>query len=214
MSQLDSRNPEPERPEPGESGKERVDRELIELLQELRVSTTGIQVLFAFLLILPFQQRFSEVGPLGYRLFFVALLSGALASVCFIAPAAQHRLLFRTSLKETMLRRANRIGIVGLVFLMVSMASAIALVVDVVIGRPHRCDLQRRGGPGRHLALAPAADHRPPPSPHRPRQAVLPLRDSAPPCLRPRDTLANAWLQAKAGMSWRVHVTKRLRKGS
>lgn len=133
MSQLDSRNPEPERSEPGESGKARVDRELIELLQELRVSTTGIQVLFAFLLILPFQQRFSEVGPLGYRLFFVALLSGALASVCFIAPAAQHRLLFRTSLKETMLRRANRIGLVGLIFLMVSMASAIALVVDVVI---------------------------------------------------------------------------------
>jgi hypothetical protein len=130
--QLDSRNPEPERSEPGESEKARVDRELIELLQELRVSTTGIQVLFAFLLILPFQQRFSEVGPLGYRLFFVALLSGALASVCFIAPAAQHRLLFRTSLKEKMLRRANRLGILGGICLMVSMTSAVVLVIKIV----------------------------------------------------------------------------------
>ncbi|MDP9845871.1 DUF6328 family protein [Streptosporangium lutulentum] len=122
-----------ERPEPGESPKERVDRELNELLQGLRVSATGVQVLFAFLLVLPFQSRFSEMGPLGHRLFFVALLSGALASVCFIAPAAQHRLLFRTSLKEKMLRRANRIGIVGLIFLMVSMATAVALVVETVI---------------------------------------------------------------------------------
>jgi hypothetical protein len=133
VSQLNSRNLEPEWPEPGESPKERVDRELNELLQGLRVSATGIQVLFAFLLILPFQSKFSEIGPLGHRLFLVALLSGALASVCFIAPAAQHRLLFRTSLKEKMLRRANRIGIGGLLFLMVSMTSGIALVVEVVI---------------------------------------------------------------------------------
>jgi hypothetical protein len=132
VSQLTSRNLEPEWPEPGESPKERVDRELNELLQGLRVSATGIQVLFAFLLVLPFQNRFSEVGPLGHRLFLVALLSGALASVCFIAPAAQHRLLFRTSLKEKMLRRANRLGIVGAVFLMVSMTSAIVLVIEVV----------------------------------------------------------------------------------
>jgi hypothetical protein len=132
VSQLTSRNLETKWPDPGESPKERVDRELIELLQGLRVSATGIQVLFAFLLVLPFQSRFSDVGPLGHKLFLVALLSGALASVCFIAPAAQHRLLFRTSLKEKMLRRANRIGIVGAVLLMVSMTSAVMLVIEVV----------------------------------------------------------------------------------
>ena len=83
-------------PEPGETPKERVDRELGELLQGLRVAVTGVQVLFAFLLTLPFAAGFDKVDTLGRWLFFIALLSAALASICFITPAAQHRLLFRT----------------------------------------------------------------------------------------------------------------------
>ncbi|MFI6507143.1 DUF6328 family protein [Streptosporangium sp. NPDC050855] len=120
-------------PHPGESRKERVDRELGELLQGLRVAVTGVQVLFAFLLTVPFAPGFQRVDVLGRWLFFIALLSAALASVCFITPAAQHRLLFRTGLKERMLHRSNAIGIAGAGWLLVAMTSAVALVAETVI---------------------------------------------------------------------------------
>ncbi|MBB5963175.1 DUF6328 family protein [Planomonospora venezuelensis] len=123
-----------EGPQPGESPKERVDRELTELLQGLRVAVTGVQVLFAFLLTLPFSAGFHKVDTLGRWLFFIALLSAALASVCFITPAAQHRLLFRTGLKERMLHRANELGIAGAIGLAVSITSSVALVTETVIG--------------------------------------------------------------------------------
>lgn len=118
---------------PGESHKERVDRELGELLQGLRVAVTGVQVLFAFLLTLPFAAGFNKVDLLGRWLFFIALLSAAIASVCFITPAAQHRLLFRTGLKERMLHRANELGIMGAAGLAVAMTSSVALVAETVI---------------------------------------------------------------------------------
>ncbi|GAA4223291.1 hypothetical protein FHR32_001216 [Streptosporangium album] len=119
--------------EPGETHKERVDRELGELLQGLRVAVTGVQVLFAFLLTLPFAAGFHKVDPLGRWLFFIALLSAALASICFITPAAQHRLLFRTGLKEKMLRRANKLGVAGAIGLAVAMTSSVALVAETAI---------------------------------------------------------------------------------
>ncbi|GAA4075677.1 DUF6328 family protein [Nonomuraea soli] len=119
--------------EPGESHKERVDRELQELLQGLRVAVTGVQVLFAFLLTVPFQQGFTKIDQAGLWLFFIALLASALASVCFITPAAQHRLIFRTGLKERMIHRANRLGIAGAIFLLIAMTSAVALVAEVVL---------------------------------------------------------------------------------
>ncbi|GHH70223.1 hypothetical protein GCM10017673_21740 [Streptosporangium violaceochromogenes] len=122
-----------EEPESGESHKERVNRELGELLQGLRVAVTGVQVLFAFLLTLPFATGFHKLSSVGRWLFFIALLSAALASVCFITPAAQHRLLFRTSLKEKMLRRANELGIVGAGGLAIAMTSSVALVAETVI---------------------------------------------------------------------------------
>ncbi|WP_449064075.1 DUF6328 family protein [Planomonospora algeriensis] len=122
-----------EPPAPGESHKERVDRELTELLQGLRVAVTGVQVLFAFLLTLPFSAGFEKVDTLGLWLFFISLLSSAFASVCFITPAAQHRLLFRTGLKERMLHRANELGIIGAIALAVAMTSAVALVTETVI---------------------------------------------------------------------------------
>lgn len=122
-----------EAPERGESHKERVDRELGELLQGLRVAVTGVQVLFAFLLTLPFQAGFSKVDALGHWLFFIALMSAAFASVCFITPASQHRLIFRTGLKERMVHRANALGVAGAVFLLIAMTSAVALVTETVI---------------------------------------------------------------------------------
>ncbi|GAA5043000.1 hypothetical protein HNP84_002055 [Thermocatellispora tengchongensis] len=117
----------------GESHKERVDRELAELLQGLRVAVTGVQVLFAFLLTLPFAAGFPKVDTVGRWLFFISLMSAAFASVCFITPAAQHRVLFRTGLKERMLHRANELGVAGAVFLAVAMTSAVGLVVEVVL---------------------------------------------------------------------------------
>ncbi|MET8337865.1 DUF6328 family protein [Streptosporangium canum] len=135
--QNDGREPDgsrsEEEPEPGESHKERVDRELGELMQGLRVAVTGVQVLFAFLLTLPFAAGFHKVDTLGRWLFFIALLSAALASICFITPAAQHRLLFRTGLKEKMLHRANELGIAGAVGLAIAMTSSVALVAETVI---------------------------------------------------------------------------------
>ncbi|MBB5076705.1 DUF6328 family protein [Nonomuraea endophytica] len=116
-----------------ESHKERVDRELSELLQGLRVAVTGVQVLFAFLLTVPFQQGFGKVDTTGLWLFFVALMGAALASVCFITPAAQHRVFFRTGLKERMIKRANSLGIAGAVLLLIAMTAAVAMVAEVVL---------------------------------------------------------------------------------
>ncbi|MEU0517106.1 DUF6328 family protein [Streptosporangium sp. NPDC006007] len=130
---IDSEHVPDEDAESGETHKERVDRELGELLQGLRVAVTGVQVLFAFLLTLPFAAGFHKVDLLGRWLFFIALLSAALASICFITPAAQHRLLFRTPLKEKMLHRANELGIAGAVGLAVAMTSSVALVAETVV---------------------------------------------------------------------------------
>jgi hypothetical protein len=116
----------------GETRKERVDRELIELLNELRVALPGVQFLFAFLLIVPFQQKVDQVSDAQRGVYFVALASAALATALLIAPAAQHRLLFRQSDKEALLRRSNRSAVAGLVTLGIAICSALLLVVDVL----------------------------------------------------------------------------------
>lgn len=120
--------------ESAESHKERVDRELGELLQGLRVAATGVQVLFAFLLTLPFSTGFGKVDRSGQWLFYIAMLSAAVASICFIAPATQHRILFRSALKELMLQRANRLGVIGGIALAISMTCSTGLVVDAFLG--------------------------------------------------------------------------------
>jgi hypothetical protein len=116
-----------------ESERERVNRELIELLQEFRVAVTGVQVLFAFLLTVPFAPGFARVSSTSRHLFYVALFGAALASICYIAPVAQHRILFRSGNKEMIIRRANRFGIWGAVALAISMSSATALVMHVLV---------------------------------------------------------------------------------
>jgi archaellum biogenesis protein FlaJ (TadC family) len=116
----------------GESHKERVDRELIELLNELRVALPGVQFLFAFLLIVPFQQTRDQLTDFQRDLYFVALLAAAVATVLLIAPAAQHRILFRQKDKDKLLRRSNVYAIAGLIVLGVAICAAILLVVDVL----------------------------------------------------------------------------------
>jgi hypothetical protein len=119
----------------GETRKERVDRELIELLNELRVALPGVQFLFAFLLIVPFQQKVDTLTDFQRGIYYVALASAALATALLIAPAAQHRVLFRQQDKEALLRRSNRSAVAGLVALGLAICSALLLVVDVLFSR-------------------------------------------------------------------------------
>ena len=116
----------------GESHKERVDRELIELLNELRVALPGVQFLFAFLLIVPFQQTRDQLTDFQRDEVEVALLAAAIATVLLIAPAAQHRILFRQKDKDKLLRRSNVYAVAGLIVLGLAICAAILLVVDVL----------------------------------------------------------------------------------
>jgi hypothetical protein len=119
---------------PDEGDKERVDRELIELLNGLRVALPGVQVLFAFLLVLPFQQGFDEIDDLARHVYFGALLASAIASALLIAPSVYHRLNFRRRNKEQMLFDSNQLAILGSAFVAVGIACAIFLIADVVYG--------------------------------------------------------------------------------
>jgi len=114
--------------------KARIDRELMELLNELRIVLPGVQVLFAFLLILPFQQRFDVTSDVDRAIYGRALLSSAVAAALLIAPSAYHRLNFRRHNKERMVRDANRLLLAGILATGVGIACAIYLVTDVVFG--------------------------------------------------------------------------------
>lgn len=117
-----------------ETGKERADRELTELLQGHRVAVTGVQVLLAFLLTVPFSARFASVGATQRWFLYIALVAAALATMCYIAPVAQHRILFRSGRKETLVRRANRFGLFASVLLIIAIATAMLFVVDELFG--------------------------------------------------------------------------------
>ncbi len=124
-----------DRDEKEESNKERVDRELLELLNELRVAIPGVQVLFAFLLTVPFSQRFADATDFQRDTYLVTLVASSVATGLLIAPAAQHRVLFRQRNKERLLRRSNRYASAGVLTLAVAITAAVVLVVDFVFGR-------------------------------------------------------------------------------
>jgi hypothetical protein len=115
-----------------ETEKQRVDRNLRQLMEGLRVAMPGVQVLFAFLLTVPFQARFDELTAFQERVYFVTLLAAAVASAFFIAPTAYHRLLFRQGEKERLVFFATKLVIVGLVALCVAMVGAILLITDLL----------------------------------------------------------------------------------
>lgn len=123
-------------PETGreESDSERIDRNLQEMIGELRVALPGVQVLFAFLLVVPFNQGFTQVTSFQRTLYFVTLLFTAAAAVCLIAPSAHHRVEFRRQDKEHIVRTGNRIILVGLALLAVAMTGAVVLITDVLYG--------------------------------------------------------------------------------
>ncbi|WP_233492223.1 DUF6328 family protein [Blastococcus sp. TF02A-30] len=118
-----------------ESRQERINRELMELLNELRVALPGVQFLFAFLLVVPFSQNVDRVTDFQRDVYFVALVAAAVATALLIAPAAQHRLLFRQRDKENLLQRSNRSAAAGLLALAVAICSALLLVVDILFNR-------------------------------------------------------------------------------
>jgi hypothetical protein len=113
---------------------ERADRNLAELLNELRVALPGVQVLFAFLLIVPFSQRYSHMTEFERKLYFGVLLCTALASMLLIAPSIHHRIEFRRRDKEWLVVTANRLTIGGLTALAVAMAGAITLITHLLFG--------------------------------------------------------------------------------
>ena len=115
-----------------ETHEERVNRELIELLNELRVALPGVQVLFAFLLAVPFTQRFAETTELQRDTYMAALLSTLAGSVFLIAPSAYHRIRFRDRDKEALLRISHVFAIVGKIFLALRMTSVLFLVTEVI----------------------------------------------------------------------------------
>jgi hypothetical protein len=112
----------------------KLDRELGELLQELRVALPGVQVLLAFLLTVPFSQRFGSVSPGQRAMYFAAVIATAAATVLFISPTAYHRLRFRDRDKEHMLALANRMTIVGTVFLAAAITAVIWVVTSILFG--------------------------------------------------------------------------------
>jgi hypothetical protein len=121
--------------QPGESPKARHDRELIELLNELRVALPGVQVLFAFLLAVPFARGWKDVTGFQRDVFFVAFLSTTVSSALLIAPSSYHRLRWRVEDKGRIVRISNRLTIAGMFWLLVSIAAVVLLVTDFIFNR-------------------------------------------------------------------------------
>ena len=118
----------------GEGGEERRAREIAELLQELRVVLPGVQVLFAFLLTVPFAAGFDGVSTLQKDVFFGTLICTALSTGLLIAPSAHHRLLWRQHAREHRLKVANRLSIAGMVLLLPAIAGSLFVITDILFG--------------------------------------------------------------------------------
>jgi hypothetical protein len=119
---------------PNETEKQRWDRNFGDLLQELRVAQTGVQILFAFLLSIAFQQRFPTLGTALRVLYLVTLISAATAAVLLIAPAAAHRVLFRRHRKDDVVELTSRLAAAGLTCLGVAILCAVGLIIGFVEG--------------------------------------------------------------------------------
>ncbi len=117
-----------------ETRAERLDRNTIELLNELRVASTGIQVMFAFLLIVPFNSGFRRVSSFERTDYFVTLVCVAVAAILLMAPSIHHRLLFRHGEKGYLLKVANRLAILAMIFLGLGFVGILILLSDVVVG--------------------------------------------------------------------------------
>jgi hypothetical protein len=115
---------------------ERLDRELMELLNELRVVIPGVQVLFAFLLTVPFSQRFTEISQANRTAFFVAVVCTAVSAALLLAVPNYHRVMFRAFQKERLVRTANRLAMTGSAMLGIAIVVVLYGLTDVLYGGP------------------------------------------------------------------------------
>lgn len=144
MSGVDPGRPDGTRREPGgtqrvhgrlETPEERSDRNWVELLQELRVTQTGAQILTGFLLTLPFQGRFTELTSTQVGIYLVLVLLAATTTVLVVAPVSLHRLRFQRRVKREVVKIGHRTAMVGLAFLALVVTGTVLLIFDVVVGR-------------------------------------------------------------------------------
>jgi cation transport ATPase len=119
-----------------ERSKEELDQEWGELVEEHRLAMPGVQVLFAFLLILPFQNRFQSLTTMQEYVYFAALLCATVAIVLLITPTASHRLQWRQADKEALMVMATRAAIAATVFIASAMTASVFLITDVLFGEP------------------------------------------------------------------------------
>ncbi len=115
---------------------QRLDRNTDEMLQELRVAQTGVQILFAFLLTIAFQQRFAEVTSFQRTVYVTTLLLVSASTGLLIAPVSFHRIVFRQRQKRTLVAATNRLAIGGLALLLLAVCGAVLLILDFVLGTP------------------------------------------------------------------------------
>ena len=115
-----------------ETKDERLDRELIELLNELRVALPGVQMLFGFLLAVPFTQRFTSITTTQRHVYYFTFLATAAATIFLIAPTAYHRLRFRQHDKEALIQTSSRLAIAGTACLATALTAAVYLVTDLL----------------------------------------------------------------------------------
>jgi hypothetical protein len=120
----------------GQRSKEELDQEWGELVEEHRLAMPGVQVLFGFLLILPFQNRFRDLSTEQEYVYFSALLCATVAIVLLISPTAAHRIRWRAADKEVLLRRATRTAIAATVFMAAAMTGSVYLITDYLFGKP------------------------------------------------------------------------------
>jgi hypothetical protein len=113
---------------------EALDRNTIELLNELRVASTGIQFMFGFLLVVPFDSAFKHIDTFERTVYFVALMCVAISSILLMAPSIQHRILFRRREKQFLIEVANRLAILSMCFLAAGFTAILVLLSDVVLG--------------------------------------------------------------------------------
>jgi hypothetical protein len=118
-----------------ENEAEQLDRHWLELLQELRVAQTGIQILFAFLLVVAFSQPFQEADSFSHVVFAVTLVVTAMAAGLLIAPVSVHRLVFRRRLRPELVQTAARMAVGGLILMLGAVAGGLLLALDVVLPR-------------------------------------------------------------------------------
>lgn len=119
-----------------ESEADRLDRNYNELLQELRVAETGVQILFAFMLSIAFQERFQSLDDVQRTMYVITLLFCTLSIALLVAPVAFHRLVFRQGLKDELVRITNKLAMAGTTFLLLAVLSGVLLIFDHVVGRP------------------------------------------------------------------------------